>query len=93
MVYFQCKNVNLGKFWKVLLSNVGKFLWAFRLFYRHLVYLMAIWYILKSFWYIGHSFGKLNQDKSGNPALIWQARSAVDELSVDQSSQRRSGML
>jgi hypothetical protein len=44
MVYFQTQNSNLGKFWMALhrTKNVG-------IFYAHLEYIMAIWYILWSF--------------------------------------------
>jgi hypothetical protein len=38
MVYFQTKNPNLGKFWRVLQ-------------WKTLVY-MSTWYILRPFWYI-----------------------------------------
>jgi hypothetical protein len=58
MVYFQTKNPDLGKFWKVFQWKMLVFLWPFCLFYGHMVYVMAIWYILWSFgiffpfWYI-----------------------------------------
>jgi hypothetical protein len=35
-------------------------LWLFGIFYGHLVYFMVIWYIFPR-------FGKLHQEKSGNP--------------------------
>jgi hypothetical protein len=43
------------------------------IFYGHLEYFTVIWYILRSFgnvvviWYISPRFGKLCQEKSGNP--------------------------
>jgi hypothetical protein len=41
-------------------------LWPFGLpIYEHLVYFVAIWYIL---WLFGKFFGMLCQEKSGNPA-------------------------
>jgi hypothetical protein len=43
MAYFQTKNPNLSKFWSIL---QWKILLSFGLFYGHLVYLMAISYIL-----------------------------------------------
>jgi hypothetical protein len=46
MVYFQNKNSNLGKFWKVLQWKMLVFLWSLGLFYGYLVYFVAIWYIL-----------------------------------------------
>jgi hypothetical protein len=54
---FQTKNPNLGKFWRVYqaMGDVG-------IFYGHLVYFMAIWYILVYFtaiWYISWHFGTL----------------------------------
>jgi hypothetical protein len=42
MVYFQTKNPNLGKFWKVLQ-------WKMMVFLDHFVYFTAKWYILWSF--------------------------------------------
>jgi hypothetical protein len=47
----------------------------FGLFYLHLKYIMAIWYILWPFdnvvaiWYIFSRFGIFCQEKSGNPVL------------------------
>jgi hypothetical protein len=73
MVYFQIKNTNLGKFWKVLQRKMLVFLWSFRLFYSQMVYFMAIWYI---WWPLGmfggllvyfSRFGMLYREKSGNP--------------------------
>jgi hypothetical protein len=74
MAHFKTKNPSLGKFWRVLqLEYIG-------IFYVHLVYFTAIWYIL---WQLGifcgnlvyfiassyvfSRFGKLYQEKSGNP--------------------------
>jgi hypothetical protein len=64
---FKPKIPFLGKFWRVL-------------YWKMLVYLMAIWYILLSIgkfngrllhfvviWYIFSRFGILYQEKSGNP--------------------------
>jgi hypothetical protein len=64
-VYFQTKNSNLGKFWAPLYVNVG-------IFYGHLEYFTAIWYMLRQIgniviiWYIFPRFGILCQGKSGN---------------------------
>jgi hypothetical protein len=68
MVYFLTKNPNLGKFWSVhiAMEDVG-------IFYGHLVYFTAIWYMLLPFvyfvvfWYIFPRFGMFYQEKSGNP--------------------------
>jgi hypothetical protein len=63
MVYFQTKNPDSGKFWKVkTMEDVGRFyghlvyfyvhlmlLLPFGTFYGHLVHFMVIWYILWSF--------------------------------------------
>jgi hypothetical protein len=73
MVYFQTKNLNLGKFWRALDGNMLVYLWPFGIFgtfYGHLVHFVFIWYILCSFgtfcvhlvyfvfiWYILCSFG------------------------------------
>jgi hypothetical protein len=59
-VYFQTKNPNLGKFWKVLQGKMLVFLCPFSLFYGHLVHLVVIWYIFAR-------FGMLYREKSGNP--------------------------
>jgi hypothetical protein len=67
MVCFQTKNPNLGKFYTAnRMENAG-------IFYGHLEYFTAIWYIVWSFgnvvviWYIFPRFGILCQEKSGNP--------------------------
>jgi hypothetical protein len=88
MVYFQTKNPNLGKFWRVLQ-------WKLLAHFCRLVYFTAIWYILWSFdmfppfWYVVPSkicifygrlvcfphFGMLYQEKSGNPdgnSYLWK---------------------
>jgi hypothetical protein len=50
MVYFQTKNPNLGKFWRVLdWKKFISFLWPFGTFYGYLGYFTTIWYILYSF--------------------------------------------
>jgi hypothetical protein len=66
MVYFQTKNPNLGKFWRVLQRKmllhfmpIWSILNPFGIFCGHLVYFMAIW--KKS------PFGMLYQEKSSNP--------------------------
>jgi hypothetical protein len=42
MAYFQTKNHNLGKFWRVKVGEVGKI-------YGHSGYFTAIWYIMGPF--------------------------------------------
>jgi hypothetical protein len=48
------------------------------IFYGHLEFLTAIWYILWPFdnliaiWYILPRFGIFNKEKSGNPGSHWQ---------------------
>jgi hypothetical protein len=50
MVYFQTKNSNLGKFWRVLQRKMlVYFMSMFGLFYGHWKYVTAIWYILWPF--------------------------------------------
>jgi hypothetical protein len=56
MAYFQAKNPNLGKFWRILqwkllvyFTDIWYILWTFGIFYGHLVYFMDIWYILSTF--------------------------------------------
>jgi hypothetical protein len=63
MVYFQTKNPNSGKFWKVLQLKLLVILWPLCLVYGEMVYFRAIWYILIYFF----RFGMLYREKSGNP--------------------------
>jgi hypothetical protein len=69
MVYFQTKNPNVGKFWRVLqwkmlvyFMAILSILQPFGKFYGHFVY-------FPQFWYIFPRFGMLHQEKSGNPVL------------------------
>jgi hypothetical protein len=70
MVYFQNKSPNLVKFWRALEWKRLAYV-----FFGQLEYLSDIWYILWLFgnlvaiWYIFPHFGKLCQEKPGNPAL------------------------
>jgi hypothetical protein len=48
MAYFRTKNTNLGNFWRVLQWKM------FVYFFGHLVYFIAIWYIL---WLFGIFYG------------------------------------
>jgi hypothetical protein len=71
MVYFQTKNPNLGNFWEgpamedigifyghlVCFVDIWSILWAFGLFYGHLVYLHLVYFI--DIWSILQPFGKL----------------------------------
>jgi hypothetical protein len=74
MAYFQTKNPNLGKFWRVLQWKI-------------LVYFMAIWSILRIFdifyghlvyfppsWQTFSRFGLLHKEKSGNPDANAESR-------------------
>jgi hypothetical protein len=93
MAYFQTKNPDLGKFWRLLqwklfvyYTAVWSILRLFGIFCAHLVYFwpfgifLAIWYILWPFgiFYVYlvyfSRFGKLGQEKSGNPNLVFVAR-------------------
>jgi hypothetical protein len=67
MVYFQTKNPNWGKFWRVMdwkmliyFMTIWNSLRTFGIFYDHLVRFVLIWYILSG-------FGIMYQDKSGIP--------------------------
>jgi hypothetical protein len=67
MVYFQTKNPNLGKFWRVLQ-------WKMLVYQDHLEHFPAIWYIyFMALWYMLWSFGIFSpfwyiyREKSGNP--------------------------
>jgi hypothetical protein len=69
MVYFQTKNPNLGKFWKVLQWKMLEVLRASLsilrqngIFYGHLVHFVVILYIFPR-------FGILCREKSGNPGV------------------------
>jgi hypothetical protein len=44
-IFFQTKNPNLDKFCRVLQWKMLVYLWSFGIFYSHMVYFMAIWYI------------------------------------------------
>jgi hypothetical protein len=67
MVFFQTKNPNLGKFWKVMRLKIIVFLAILCIlrpngvFYDHSVHGVVIWYIFSR-------FGMLCREKSGNPA-------------------------
>jgi hypothetical protein len=68
MVYFQTKNLDLGKFlraldWKVLkcFRAMWNILRTLGIFNDHLVHFVFIWYIFSG-------FGIAYQEKSGNPA-------------------------
>jgi hypothetical protein len=64
MAYFQTKNPDLGKFWRVLQWKML----PFGLFYGYLVYFVAIWYMhFMAIWCIFPRFGMLYQEKSDNP--------------------------
>jgi hypothetical protein len=56
--FFQTKNPNLGKFWRVLQWKILVYfmiIWSisrpFEIFCGHLVYFVVIWYIFPHFWY------------------------------------------
>jgi hypothetical protein len=56
MVYYQTKNTNLGKFWRVLhrkmlvsFMAIWSISWLLGIFYGNLVYFTARWYILRQF--------------------------------------------
>jgi hypothetical protein len=56
MEYFQTKNRNLGKFWRVLqwkmlvyFMEILSILRTFDVFYGHLVYFAVIWYLFPPF--------------------------------------------
>jgi hypothetical protein len=67
MVCFQTKNLNLGKFCRVLLLKILLYfmtIWSIlrplEIFNGHSVYFVVIWYMFPR-------FGILDQEKSGNP--------------------------
>jgi hypothetical protein len=73
MVYFQTKNTNLGKFWKVLQWKMFGIFRAIMstlqpngLFYGDLVHFVVIWYILWSFGIYFYPFWCVA------PIKIWQ---------------------
>jgi hypothetical protein len=52
MEYFQTKNPNLGKFWRVLQWKMeGLAIEDFGIIYDHSLYFATIWYIFLPFWY------------------------------------------
>jgi hypothetical protein len=93
MVYFQTKNPNLGKLWRVLKWNMSVYyvaiwsiLWSFGVFYRHLVYFMVIWYMLWTFLtFYGHlvyfsPFWYVVPGKIWQPwfAMLWKERKGAE---------------
>jgi hypothetical protein len=50
IAYFQTKNPDFGKFWRVLQWKILVYFWPFGPFYGYLVYFMVIWDI---FWLFG----------------------------------------
>jgi hypothetical protein len=72
MVYFQTKNPNLGKFWRVLQSTILALEWKrFGIFYGHLEYTVPFGIFTYGHLAIGdifHRFGTLCPEKAGNPA-------------------------
>jgi hypothetical protein len=60
MAYFQNKNPDLGKFWRVLHGRCWYIIWPICLLYAYLAYFVAIWCIYVI------SFGLFYQEK------IWQ---------------------
>jgi hypothetical protein len=61
-----------GKYWYIL--------WPFGIFYGHVEFLIAIWYILCS---IFPRFGMLQQQKSGNPGFYLEGRSTNPEFRMN----------
>jgi hypothetical protein len=52
MVYFQTKNTNLGKFWRIWqwkmsvnFVAIWSILWPFVIFYGYLVWFFSFWYV------------------------------------------------
>jgi hypothetical protein len=70
MVYFQTKNPNLGKFWMALISEKVGILYG-RLEYdtANLYFYGNMYGNLVAIWHILPYFGKLCQEKSGNPGV------------------------
>jgi hypothetical protein len=66
MAYFQTKNTDLGKFWRVLQWKVLHITCPLGPFYGYLVYFVATWYILWLFGISFSRFGMLYLEKSGN---------------------------
>jgi hypothetical protein len=67
MVYFQTKNPNLGKFWRVLQWKMLAYFMVIWSILLPICIFRAIWSILWS-WFIFPCFGLLYQEKFGNPA-------------------------
>jgi hypothetical protein len=70
MAYFQTKNPNLGTFWRVLQWEMRVYFMTVWSILRPFGIFVAVWCILWLFGtYIFSRFGKLYQEKSGNPEL------------------------
>jgi hypothetical protein len=73
MVSFKTKNLNLGKFWRILdwkmliyFMAIWNILHTFGIFYDHLVHFVFIWYTFSC-------FGIVYLEKSGNPDGVEEA--------------------
>jgi hypothetical protein len=94
MAFFQTKNPNLGKFWryvqwKILVKFIA--IWSF---YGHLVYFVAFGYILWLFGIFFPRFGKLHQEKSGNPARQWHvSQTTIYRGGLSKPDGSRQGLL
>jgi hypothetical protein len=59
MAYFQTKNPKLGKLWRVLQYKMLVYFIPFGLLYGHLVYFVAVWYVIWLFAIYFSRFGFL----------------------------------
>jgi hypothetical protein len=71
MVYFQTRNHNLGKFWRVLQWYI---LWPFGQFSKFLEYFIALLVYFVDTWHVFPIFGTLCREKSGNPDPFQSAK-------------------
>jgi hypothetical protein len=75
MAYFQTKKLIWVNFGGSCIERFWYILWPFGLFYGHLVYCYAIWYMyFMVIWSIFRHFGMLTKDKSGNHGVNMHSR-------------------
>jgi hypothetical protein len=77
IAYFQTKNPNLGKFWKALQWEMLVYVIATWSIYGHLVYFVALWYIL---WLFGTFFPVLVSCTKKNLATLVVPRKPTQQL-------------
>jgi hypothetical protein len=66
---FSNQKVNFGSFWQASERNILTSLWPFGILCGHLLYFIAVWYILDKLLYLFPNFGILYQEKIWQPSM------------------------